>query len=386
MLEKATSLSLSPGLEGKRFVVMQQAKQETYIGVAATSKGVDANGNPDVVEPGLVGGTWYPAPLVGPSGTHGGSAGQGTVEAATIRTTGPIALHFHGGGYVLGAGRTMDAGIGARLLLKHAGVSHVLCPQYRLAASSNYDNQSSPSSSSSSSSSSPGRFPAALQDAITSYAYLTKTLKIDSDQIVLSGDSAGGNLVLALLRYITDHGPAVGLEPPSCAWLWSPWVDIANSFDVPTINASFNNATDILTGDLLAWGARSFCGGVNDNKSGNKSNNKSNINRNNKINNGATVGKLQVDPNNPYISPLHHPFSTKTPVWVQTGEAEMFCLDNVRLAEAMKATKGNHVELWIERNAIHDVCLLGPLAGFGEEAKSAANRAKDFMQTWKLKG
>ena len=98
------------------------------------------------------------------------------------------------------------------------------------------------------------------------------------------------------------------------------------------------------------------------------------------------MAQLQLDPKDPYISPLHHPFPTKTPVWVQTGGAEVFCLDNVRLAEQMNSVKGNHVELWVESKAIHDICLLGMLTGFGEEATSAANRAKDFMHSRKIKG
>ena len=44
------------------------------------------------------------------------------------------------------------------------------------------------------------------------------------------------------------------------------------------------------------------------------------------------------------------------------------------------------MELWIERRAIHDVCLLGTLTGFDKEARSAARRAREFLHAWKIKG
>lgn len=64
------------------------------------------------------------------------------------------------------------------------------------------------------------RFPAALQDVVTAYCYLTKDVGIPASKIVLSGDSAGANLVLALVRYVTEFGEEVGLEKPRAGWLW----------------------------------------------------------------------------------------------------------------------------------------------------------------------
>ena len=64
-----------------------------------------------------------------------------------------------------------------------------------------------------------GRFPAALQDALTSYVYLIFDLAILPSNIILSGDSAGGHMALQLLRYISDHGAELSLPLPQCAWL-----------------------------------------------------------------------------------------------------------------------------------------------------------------------
>jgi acetyl esterase/lipase len=110
------------------------------------------------------------------------------------------------GAYVIGDGRQDDCGFAAKNLLAHTSATHVLCPQYRLASN-------------------PGcRFPAQLQDAVTSLLYLLETMNVPASQITISGDSAGGNLCLALLRYIADN-PNAAVPSPGCAFLWSPWVD-----------------------------------------------------------------------------------------------------------------------------------------------------------------
>lgn len=68
-------------------------------------------------------------------------------------------------------------------------------------------------------------FPVALQDAVTAYAYVLNTLNVRPENVVISGDSAGGNLALALLPYMHEEGELV-LPHPRAALLWSPWVDL----------------------------------------------------------------------------------------------------------------------------------------------------------------
>lgn len=48
------------------------------------------------------------------------------------------------------------------------------------------------------------RFPAQLQDAISSLQYLLDQ-GVNPRQIVLSGDSAGANILISLLRYMAGH-------------------------------------------------------------------------------------------------------------------------------------------------------------------------------------
>lgn len=63
-------------------------------------------------------------------------------------------------------------------------------------------------------------FPGPLHDAVSAYFRLTEELHIPPENIILSGDSAGGGLCLALLMYLRDNDYPL----PSGAILMSPWV------------------------------------------------------------------------------------------------------------------------------------------------------------------
>jgi hypothetical protein len=109
--------------------------------------------------------------------------------------------------FVLGGARPLEGGWGPELL-SHRMACPVLTPQYCLAVEDH------------------ASFPATLQDAITAYAHVVHVLGVSTEHVVLSGDSAGGNLALALLRYLhEDARPALAL--PRAALLWSPWLDLA---------------------------------------------------------------------------------------------------------------------------------------------------------------
>lgn len=73
----------------------------------------------------------------------------------------------------------------ADMLFKCATAS-CLCLQYRLAQNPK------------------GRFPAAVQDAVTAYRYLLSK-GISTFNIVLSDDLVGGNLMIALLQYLVEY-------------------------------------------------------------------------------------------------------------------------------------------------------------------------------------
>jgi acetyl esterase/lipase len=149
-------------------------------------------------------------------------------------------------------------------------------PQYRLAV-----NES-------------GVFPAAFQDPITAFQYLLD-LRIPSTRIILSGDSAGGSLAIALLRYIADTKDL--LPGPTACFLFAPWLDIASSLDLAKMNSIPNVQTDNIPTNFIVCGAQSYI-------------------------------PPTVSPSDPYISPLRHPFQSKTPIWIQSGRLETLYEDS----------------------------------------------------------
>lgn len=78
-------------------------------------------------------------------------------------------------------------------------------------------------------------FPCALMDCLSAYLYLTEPnlsegalhKPISPKNIIISGDSAGGNLSLSLLCVLRN----LGKELPSGGVLISPWVDLTHSFE-----------------------------------------------------------------------------------------------------------------------------------------------------------
>ena len=76
--------TLDPGSDGSRFIVMPPAVSSVYRGILA---------NDAVVKPNVVGGMWYPC-LSDPSMDAGKK----------------IAIHFHGGAFVLGGCRPKEGG------------------------------------------------------------------------------------------------------------------------------------------------------------------------------------------------------------------------------------------------------------------------------------
>lgn len=111
-----------------------------------------------------------------------------------------VLLYLHGGGFCLAPARAHRAFlIRLSLELDAAGV----LPHYRL----------SPESA----------FPAALDDCARAYEALLER-GVAPRSIVVAGDSAGGNLTLALLMRLRD----AGVPMPGCAVLLSPGADLAD--------------------------------------------------------------------------------------------------------------------------------------------------------------
>ncbi|CAN8104827.1 unnamed protein product [Discula destructiva] len=298
------TLTLKPGKEGKRFQTVPVCAPEFYQGPLAPS-------DPRAV-PAMTGGTWFPA------------APGGDITSKTV------VLYFHGGAYIQGDGRDAQAGPIARKLLAKSGADAVFSLQYRLSGYRGLN-----------------PFPAALQDALSAYVFLLHDLKIPATQIVVSGDSAGGNLATALLRYLHDFGSATGLPNPKCAVLFSPWVAPFNY----ELADNPNRSMDFIPESFPKWGAQTYGGGP-----------------------GKEAAK------NPYITALGNPFPSAVPMFVNAASAELLFDMIVEWSVEMRGVQGNVVELNIEEDAIHDTILVGDLLGFEDSAIHVAARVGEFVR------
>lgn len=98
-------------------------------------------------------------------------------------------------------------------------------------------------------------FPSQLQDAISAYSYIL-SLGVPAKNVVLAGESAGGNLVLELLRYLEEWGAEAALPSPGAALLFSPWLDL--TIDPWTLPQSARYKTCVAIPPLLEWGISAF--------------------------------------------------------------------------------------------------------------------------------
>ena len=87
-------------------------------------------------------------------------------------------------------------------------------------------------------------FPAAVIDAIAAYKYLVCGLGFLPQNIIVGGDSAGGNLALALARYVIETR-FPHLPPPGGLLLSSPLADMSFSRSKTGSSHFLNSESDI---------------------------------------------------------------------------------------------------------------------------------------------
>ncbi len=191
-------------------------------------------------------------------------------------------LYLHGGGYVACGPETHGALITELSLLSK---SHVLFPIYRLAPEN--------------------PFPAAIEDAISSYQYLLEE-GINPKDIFIAGDSAGGGLTMALLQKIKEKN----LPNPSCAIVISPWTDLTLS------GKSMIERKDrdpmLTTGPGMNMLVKAYCG--------------------------------EEDPRNPLISCIFADLEGMPPIQIQVASEEVIYDDIIRLQDTLKKYEDNEVE------------------------------------------
>lgn len=226
----------------------------------------------------------------------------------------PIVFYLHGGGYVFGSPRTH------RNLVSR--ISHVtglpaLSLDYRLPPVAT--------------------LPAPVEDALAAYRELLAAGHAP-ERIVLAGDSAGGNLVLALAL----HALEAGLPLPAGLVLLSPWTDLAMTGDSIAANAARD---PFLQPIALARAARLALAGA--------------------------------DPRDWRASPLRAPeelLRALPPTLIQVGSTEVLYDDATRMADRI-AQAGVATELQIYERQPHVV----PLWNGTPEARTALREIGRFV-------
>ncbi|WP_344737280.1 alpha/beta hydrolase [Microbacterium awajiense] len=228
--------------------------------------------------------------------------------------TSQVLLFLHGGGYCSGSiasHRTMATEAG-----RAAGI-RTLALEYRLAPEHPY--------------------PAALEDARAAWDWL-ESQGFAADQVVVGGDSAGGNLSLELWRELHR----AGRPEPAALWLASPWTDLTLS----GASMDDNDAIDPLL-------HRAYLEEL-----------------------AAAYVPADIARDDPRVSPLFADLTGLPPTLVQVGSDETLLDDSVRFVRAAAVAEAD-VRLHVYPHMIHAFPLWSAvlpsaraaLAEFGEFAR-----------------
>ena len=195
-----------------------------------------------------------------------------------------IILHCHGGGYSTGSSlyaRTLTS------KLAESTSMDVFCFDYRLAPEH--------------------PFPAATEDAMKAWNYLM-LLGYGARDVVLTGDSAGGNLALALALKLKEEKRLL----PRGLVLMSPWTDLTSS------GKSFQTKAEldpVLDRPYIERMVKAYAEGQNLEEA--------------------------------FISPLFGNFEGFPPTYIQVGENEILLSDSLRLHQAfIDANVSVKIDVW----------------------------------------
>jgi epsilon-lactone hydrolase len=234
------------------------------------------------------------------------------IDIAGVEPVGTI-FHIHGGGFALGSAAG-SVGLASSLARK-AGMRAVSVG-YRLAPEHPY--------------------PAALQDVTAAYRALLEQAG-SAGHIVVSGESAGGNLAVELLI----AGKAEGLTMPAAALLLSPMTDLTVT---GSSYAGKANVDPTISARAIRTRAADYLAGT--------------------------------DPADPLVSPVFADLSGLPPLLIQAGSHEVLLDDATRLA-AKAAADDVAVILDVTPGVPH---VFQAFAALLDEGDAALSRAARFVE------
>lgn len=224
-----------------------------------------------------------------------------------------VILHIHGGAFFLGGldtHRALASQLTAQTGITTFTLDYPLAPEYR--------------------------YPQAVQAIRNAYMDLIK-IGFEAKDIIFSGDSCGGNLVLAAAISLRDDKIIL----PSQLVLMSPFLDLTLSGESIQTNKKLDA---MLSHELLEQGGSYYVDGLSR--------------------------------DNPLVSPLFADLSNLPPTLVQVGSKEIL-LDDANRFKELADLAGNVVELSIYPGMWHVFQLFTP---WTEAAEQALAEIRDFIQ------
>lgn len=176
-------------------------------------------------------------------------------------------------------------------------------------------------------------YPAGLDDAVRNYRFLLDR-GFAPGEVVIGGESAGGNLTAALLLKLRD----LGLPLPAAAYLLSPWLDMTQGGESYQVRAPHD---PMLTLAAMDGCAQAYCAA------------------------GAA-------PDDPLVSPLKADLAGLPPLFIQVGGDELLLSDSLDFTRKV-ALAGGEVHLHVWREMVHAWPLFHPglpSAGLGAIAEA----------------
>lgn len=242
----------------------------------------------------------------------GGVPGEWLIAGRQV-IAGRVFLYFHGGGYFFGSPRSHRA---VTWRLSRTCRAKVLALDYRQPPDWHY--------------------PAPLEDAVHAYRDLLEH-GYKPENIILGGDSAGGNLTLVTLLRIRE----LGLPMPAAGVLISPWGDLTCAGESIRNNEAVEPLIPV---NALRFISASYSG--------------------------------REDPADPLISPVFADLAGLPPLFIQVGSTEVLRSDAERLAERAREA-GVPCQLQVWENMMH---VFQALAGWVPEASLAVREIGAFAE------
>jgi len=155
-------------------------------------------------------------------------------------------------------------------------------------------------------------YPSGVNDAVANYRFVLDQ-GVAPERLILAGDSAGGNLTVAMVLQALEEG----LPSPAGVHLISPWLDLGEK--PPRAGYSFERDPLLDPEALRAWSAAYRCG---------------------------------VEATHPKISPLYAELAGFPPTLIQVGGAEILLEDSLVFARNV-ALGGGDVQLSVWKHQPH---------------------------------